>query len=329
MLSPDRARGGGFFGTIWGWIWSQAWLVLVVMAVVFGANGAVARLAVGQVSPLVLVLLRWLFVLPLLGSVFTREDWRAVGALLRDRPVLLGWMGLLGFSGFNALFYIAAYHTTAINLTLLQSSIPAFVLAGSALVFRTAVRARQVAGMTLTLIGVLLVAAHGDVSRLSALRFNGGDLLLLVACLFYAVYTLGLRTRPPGAPLVFFAGAAVASALWSLPMALGEVATGRSYWPSWQGWLLTLFTAAGPSFGAQLCYMRGVDLIGPARAGLFMNLTPIFGALAAVLILHEHFTLAHAVAVALGLGGISLAEWAGPVSRARRSDGRRGPATGR
>ena len=286
------------------------------MAAVFGANGTAARLSVGEMSPLVLVSLRWLFVTVLLSFILTRAERRAVGSLLRAHPVLLGWMGLFGYSGFNALYYIAAYRTTAVNLTLLQSSIPAFVLIGAAAVLHTKVRMLQLIGMGLTLLGVMIVATKGDLARLSSFAFNSGDVMVLVACVFYAAYTVGLRTRPAGASMVFFAGVAITSTFWSLPMAAGEILAGYSYWPSLKGWVLALLIAVGPSFSGQLCYMRGVDLIGPARAGLFANLIPIFGALTAVVILHERFTFAHGLAVALGLGGISLAEWRGGRSAA-------------
>ena len=278
---------------------------------VFGANGVAARLAVGAVSPMVLVSLRWGFVAVALAAVLKAADWRELQVLLRSHPVRLAWMGLLGFSGFNALFYVAAYATTAVNLTLMQSAIPALVLAGAALAFRLRVTALQVIGMALTMLGVLVVAAKGDLHSLLHLALNGGDALILLADVFYAAYALGLRVRPPGAPLVFFAGLSLSALAWSLPLSIGEVALGRSYWPSLQGWLATLFIAIGPSFTGQLCFMRGVELIGPARAGLFTNLVPIFGALSAVAVLGERFTPAHALAVMLGLGGITLAEWRG------------------
>ena len=108
---------------------------------------------------------------------------------------------------------------------------------------------------------------------------------------------------------------AAASLLWSLPMVGMEVVTHGMYWPTWQGWAIAVAIAFGPSFTGQLAYMRGVDLIGPARAGLFANLIPISGAICAVVILGESFTSAHAIAVALGLAGIALAEI--PPRRAR------------
>ena len=294
---------------LWRSIWTRAWLVLGFMAFVSGANGAAARLATGEVPPLLLVFLRWAIVCTCLAVIFKREQWRELRELLRTHWFTLAWMGLLGYSGFNALFYVAAYYTTGVNLTLLQSVIPALVLVGAALVFRLPIRGLQVAGMALTFAGVLIVAAKGDIARLSSLAFDRGDVMVLIACAFYAAYTLGLRARPPGTPLVFFGGMAFAALLWSLPIAGWEIAAGHAFWPTREGWLVTLFIAFGPSFAGQLCYMRGVDLIGPARAGLFANLIPIFGALSAVVVLGEVFLPAHAVAVALGLAGIALAEW--------------------
>ena len=303
------------FARAWRWAWSQPWLVLLYMAIWFGANGVAARLATGQVPPLFLVFLRWFFVCAVLAAMFNKEQWRELRAIVRSHWRRLAWMGLLGYTGFNALFYVAAYSTSAVNLTLLQSAIPALVLAGAGVIYKIRIRALQISGMAMTFLGVVIVAMHGDLARLSAFRLDRGDALVLIACVFYAAYTLGLRARPSGTPLVFFAGMAAAALLWSLPIAGAEIALHRFYWPSPQGWMITVLIAFGPSLTGQLAYMRGVDLIGPARAGLFANLIPIFGALCAVGILHEAFTLAHAAALVLGLAGIALAEWRAPVRR--------------
>ena len=245
--------------------------------VLFGGNGVAARLAVNAVPPLVLVTLRWAIVVAALGLLLRKDDRRELVVLLRNHPWRFGWMGLLGFSGFNALYYIAAYSTTAVNLTLLQCLIPVLVLAGAAAVFRIRISALQIVGMTLTIVGALVVAFKGDLRSLSHFAINRGDGLVLITCVFYAAYILGLRVRPPGSALVFFAGLAISSLLWSLPMSIGEITFGHAYWPSLKGWLAALFIAFGPSFAAQVFFLRGVDLVGPARAGLFTNLTPIFG----------------------------------------------------
>ena len=326
--SPGTTRSGFskddpmFLSAIGRRLWSNAWLVLGYMAFVSGANGVAARLARDEVPPLMLVVLRWAIVCLTLACLLDASQRRELAALIRAHWRRLGWMGLFGYAGFNALFYLAAYHTSAVNLTLLQSAIPALVLAGAALVLGMRIRAAQVVGMGLTFLGVLVISTKGDLAHLSSFRLDIGDAAVLLACLFYAAYTLGLRSRPPGAALVFFAGMALASLVAALPMGAAEIATGHAFWPTPKGWLVTLFIAFGPSFTGQLCFMRGVDLIGPARAGLTANLIPMTGALCAVVVLGEAFTLADAVALGLGLGGIALSEWSarGASRRTVRSD---------
>jgi drug/metabolite transporter (DMT)-like permease len=292
------------------WAWHQAWFVMLYTAVVFGANGVAARLATGQIAPLTLVCLRWflacIILIPLL-----RQQIAAQGSVLAGswRQVLA--MAFFGFTAFNVLFYAAAYTTTAVHMTLLQSAIPPFVLAGAALFFRTRITILQITGMIVTLAGAALIATHGNLAQLSQLQFNLGDLAVLFGGILYAGYTLGLRQRPRVSPLVFFAALSLAAFLTSIPFALYEIATGAAYWPSLKGWLVLAFIVFGPSITGQITYMRGVELIGPARAGLFNNLVPVFGALFAVVILNESFEFYHAAALVLGLGGVALAELRG------------------
>ena len=111
--------------------------------------------------------------------------------------------------------------------------------------------------------------------------------------------------------LAFFAAMAVAAWATSLPLLLGEWASGRTLWPGAAGWGLIAFTALGPSLAAQLAYMRGVATLGPNRAGLFNNLVPVFGALLAVGLVGESFGTVEALALALVLGGIAVAEFFG------------------
>jgi drug/metabolite transporter (DMT)-like permease len=131
---------------------------------------------------------------------------------------------------------------------------------------------------------------------------------MLIACLFYAGYTLGLRHRPAVPGLVFFAAMAVVAFVSSLPLIGLEMAQGAAQFPTPKGWLILLYVAMMPSLLSQIFYIRGVELIGPARAGLFVNLVPVFGALLAVVLLGEPFALYHALGLVLVLGGIWLAE---------------------
>ncbi len=285
----------------------NAYLLLCFTMLCWAGNAVAGKIAVGEVSPMVLTGARWLSVMVLL-AIFAR------GAIARDWPVLRKrlpftmTMGALGFTAFNALFYIAAYSTSAINIGIIQGSIPVFVLLGAFLVLRLPASGLQVAGIVVTTVGVIMVATKGELDRLLGLAFNLGDLLMVVACMFYAGYTLGLRKRPAVSGLGFFAVLAFAACLSTLPLVAIEIAMGEARWPSPMGMAIIGYVAIFPSFLAQISFIRGVQLIGPGRAGIFVNLVPVFAAFLAVVTLGEPFELFHLLALALVLGGIALAE---------------------
>lgn len=287
---------------------NSAPILLLTLAMLFwGGNTIAGRLAIGEVSPMVIVFLRWMIVAGLMTVLVRRrmiEEW----PLARPHILAMAAMALFGFVGFNILFYIAAYHTSAINLGIIQGSIPAIVLLGTVLVYRARVAALQVLGITVTMAGVAIIASQGNLANLAALQINPGDGIMLIASLFYAGYTLALRNRPKLSGLVFFAMLSIMSAVATVPAVVYEVAAGNAIWPGLEGWAIVLFIALFPSFLAQIYFMRGVELIGPGRAGVFINLVPIFSAILAVLLLGEPFRWHHALALALVLGGIWLSE---------------------
>jgi drug/metabolite transporter (DMT)-like permease len=254
-----------------------------------------------------LVCLRWVLVLAVMWPLYGAEL-RAHWGEVRPQLLKLVVVGFLGLTGFNALFYVAAHSTTAVNIGILQGSVPVIVLAGAFLTYGTRATLIQIAGVLITGVGVVVVATHGQPLALLEIEFNRGDLLMLAACVLYAIYTVALRDRPrvPSAP--FFTLLALISAVTSLPLAAIEAATTGWSMPTWQGLVVTLWVAIFPSTLAQIFFVRAVDLIGPGRTGVFVNLVPIFAAILAVVLLGEPFALFHAVALALVLGGIWLAQ---------------------
>ena len=131
---------------------------------------------------------------------------------------------------------------------------------------------------------------------------------MLIACALYAFYTVALQTRPVMPGPVFFTLLAVMAALSSVPLVVYEAATTGLVMPSVKGVLLTVWIAIFPSTLAQLFIMRGVELIGPGRAGVYINLVPVFTAIMAVVLIDEPFALYHAIALGLVLAGIFLAQ---------------------
>jgi drug/metabolite transporter (DMT)-like permease len=287
-----------------------AYAFLTTTALCWGANAIFGRMAVGEVSPMLLVSLRWLGVLLLL-LVFARRQVARNEAVLKEHWRYLAVMGALGFTAFNAVYYVAAHSTTAVNIGIIQGGMPMFVFLGAFLVYRTPVSAVQILGAAVTLSGVVIVAARGSLERLATFDFAEGDLLILIACAIYSGYTVALRNRPAVPALAMFAALAGAAFAASLPLVVAEALFGTLAWPTQTGWIIVLLTAIFPSVIAQTCFIKGVELIGPGRAGVFINLVPIFASIMAVVILAEAFRFYHAAALALVLGGIWLSERSG------------------
>jgi drug/metabolite transporter (DMT)-like permease len=127
----------------------------------------------------------------------------------------------------------------------------------------------------------------------------------------YEIYTVLLPDRPAVGAMSFFAGLSVAAFLTSLPLLAVEIATGHYTPPTLAGWTAVVYCAIFPSVLSQIFFIRGVQLVGPGRAGVFVNLIPVFASILAVVVLGETFHLFHAVALALVGGGILYAERAG------------------
>ena len=288
--------------------YSSAPFLLFLATLGWGSNTIASRLAVGEVSPMLLIFFRWGFVVVILLSLYWRQmidEW----PIIRPRLKWLLIMGGCGLSLFNAFFYIAAHSTTAVNLGIIQSTMPGMILLGSFMFFGDRINRLQFSGLLLTLLGVGVIVTQGSLEQLMQLTFNHGDLLMIFACSFYAMYTVGLKSRPKISGMVMLAYFSVAAFLMTIPLMIFESFIYGTVMPGVKGFAIVFYIAIVPSFLSQIFFMRGVDLIGPGSAVLYSNLVPIFSAIMAVLLLSEEFALFHLAAMLLVFGGIGLFEY--------------------
>ena len=296
----------GFQRILFG-LYSWPGLLLTLTCVFWAGNTIAGRLAVGQVTPMQLTLLRWVLVIGVLWPIHggqVRQHWPSI----RGRLFSVVLMAVFGFTGFNALYYVAAHYTTAINIGILQGCMPIFVLAGAFVAYGTRAALPQVVGALITTLGVVVIATRGAPLSILHVELNVGDVLMLIACVLYAFFTVALRDRPDMPGAAFFTLLAVIAALTSIPLALYEVIVQGASAPTLTGMLIIAYVAIFPSCLAQIFLLRSVDLIGPGRAGIFMNLVPAFSAIMAVGLLKEPFARFHAAALLLVVGGILLAQ---------------------
>lgn len=283
-------------------------LLLTLPPLFWAGNAVVGRLMVGQIPPLALSFYRWLFALLLALLIVGPDLWRHRD-VLRRRWKSLAVMGILGVGSYNSLQYVALETTTPLNVSLITSSAPVFILLIGGAFHRQAVGRAQWIGALLSIAGVALVVAKGNLAHLATLHFAPGDLLMLVAVFLWAIYTWELRQRPLGlAPMTSLTAQMIWGVLAILPFMLAERWTSGQT-PHWGGpvWLALAYVAVLPSLLAYWCWGSAVGKVGAQIPAYFGNLAPLFAALLSWLFLHETIHWYHLWAALLIFAGIHVA----------------------
>ena len=282
--------------------------LLTVPPILWAGNAIVGRLLRDAVPPMTLNLLRWsiaLLILLPLGRFLFRDG----GALLTNwrRYALLG---LLGIGLYNSFQYLALQSSTPINVTLVASGMPVWMMLVGALFFGVPVTGRQLGGAALSIIGVLLVLCRGQWELLLAMRLVPGDVYMILATIAWSFYSwLLMQPKDPPAEranwAAFLLAQVIYGVLWSGSFAAGEWALGdvAVLW-SWPVAAGLLYVAVGPAIIAFRCWGAGVQRAGPSVGAFFVNLTPLFTAILSAAFLGEIPHLYHAIAFALIVGGI-------------------------
>jgi drug/metabolite transporter (DMT)-like permease len=283
-------------------------LLLTVPPVMWAGNAVVGRLVRDDIPPLTLNLLRWVIAFAILLPLGAWVLRRAGGMWPYWRRFAL--LGLLGVGLYNTLQYMALQTSTPLNVTLVASSMPLWMLALGALFFDARVTRQQLLGAVFSIVGVAVVLARGDWAQLLGLRLVIGDVFMLGATFCWASYSwlLSRRAEPDAIRddwAAFLLAQVTLGLMWSGVFTAGEWAFTDAQ-IHWSGPLLAalLFVAVGPAVLAYRCWGLGVQRAGPAVAGFFANLTPLFAALMSTLFLGDVPQLYHLLAFALIVAGI-------------------------
>jgi drug/metabolite transporter (DMT)-like permease len=281
------------------------YLLLLLAAASFGGNWVAARVVNLEVAPFALSFWRWAIAGAMLFP-FALAQLREDALLIRRHWLRLLVFGAVGAGGFTLLGYWGVSYTTAINATLLNSSLPIFVVPLSWLLLGLTVSARQLVGLVLSLAGVLTIVSSGSLQTFAQLRLNPGDFLLLAGSFLWAIYTVTLRWRPPLRALSFLFTTIVAAAAVSLPFYAWEMWSGRLMSATPVSIVTIGYLALFPSIIAYICWNQAVAMVGPNVAGFFNPVIPVFGILFAVIFLSEPLRAYHLAGFALVLGGVVL-----------------------
>ena len=282
--------------------------LLTLTSIFWAFNTVAGRAAVGEVSPLLIVSVRWFFVSIIL-SILCRNQLIETWRILNKKIKWLIFMGLFGFTGFNSAYYVAAHDTIAINLGLVQGTMPAFIIIIAWIWLKDKINFTQFLGVLITFIAVLIVVCSGNFNALIELELNSGDIVMIFACTLYAIYAVGLRKKPKISALPLLTFFAYVAFLGSLPGLIYETLSNELILPGLKGITILGVIIIFPSFLAQIFFMKGVEKIGPSRSGLYTNLVPVFSSLLAVFFLGEEFQFFHLLSLIMIFTGIYLFEY--------------------
>jgi drug/metabolite transporter (DMT)-like permease len=303
VTTPAPARGPA----AWiGWAANRPYLLLTLTSLFWAGNIVLSRYIAGHVPPIGLAFVRWsgtcLLMLPFAWPHLAR-DW----PVLRGQLPLMILLATTGIAANTVFAYYGLQFTEALNALLVQSAGPLFIALWAMVLFRIRLRPAQALGIAASLSGVLVIVLRGDFGTLAGVRFNKGDLLIVMALLTFGFYSALVTQRPKVHQLSFLAFVTGCGAALLLPFLIWERATGFVFAVDWLTAASLAYSVLFPSALAYLFYNRGVELVGPNRAAPFFHLIPVFGSAMAIVFLGEQPRLFHLFGYVLVLAGVAIA----------------------
>lgn len=296
------------------------YILLVLTTVMWGGNAVTAKIVVSELPPITTAFFRFAWVSVILLALVWRVEGRKC---LPGREKWLGVavLGATGIFGHNLFVYTGVKYSTATNMSLLATINPVVTACLAALFLHERLSYRQMAGVGLSLFGVLVVVTKADWQVLAGLRFNVGDVLLALAPVAWAVYSVVVRQVMRG--LSALAAIAWASAVGSLLLLVAAVQEGftGSVTLSPVGWVSMLYMIFGSGVVAFYLWNYCVGVIGPSRAAVFSNVIPLAGMTFAAVLLKEAISWVQLLGAAMIISGVWLttrpAGQASPVRQLR------------
>lgn len=289
------------------WSRLQAFALLALANLLWSGNWVAGRALRGDLDPITLNIWRWLLATALLAP-FALAGLRGKWPLVRRHAGILLLLAASGVAAFHGLVYLGLRSTTAVNAVLLNSSIPLFMMLCSWIIERERATARQIAGMLVSLAGILVILSRGEPASLLQIDLHAGDFWILLAMPIWGIYSVLLKRRPAGlGGLEFLFVISLVGVLIMVPAAAALAWQAAPRWPGGTAAAGVVYMAVGASVLAYICWNRGVAVVGANVAGFTVHLLPAFGTVLAILFLGEAFAGYHAAGIAVILAGVLVA----------------------
>ena len=285
----------------------SAYGLLILAALFWSGNFIVGKFAyLFQVPPLSLNVLRWISVWLILMP-FTYEEIKNNLPSIKKNWLVISFMGVITISTFNSVVYYALNYTKVINSVLVLAAIPVATIIFSSLMKIEKTNIFQLLGLFLSIVGIGSIISYGDVQNIIELNFNKGDLLMLVCVICWALYsTLLKKYKFKFSQFTLIQLMVSAGILFLIPQFFYEQSNNLEINFNKAFFAILIYVVLFPAIAAYYCWQKGVEIIGPNRASMFIQLMPLFSAIMAIFFLNEKFELFHFVGASFIVLGIYL-----------------------
>ena len=284
-----------------------AYLFLILAALFWSGNFIVGKFAtLFEIPPLTLNVFRWISVWFILIPFTYKEIYNNL-PYIKKNWLVISFMGVITISTFNSVVYYALNYTQVINAVLMLAAIPAATIVLSSLMKIEKTNIFQIVGLMLSIIGVGAIISNGDIQKIISLSFNKGDLWMLVCVITWSLYsTLLKKYKFKFSQFTLIQLMVSFGILFLIPQFFYEKSIGLELNFNKAFFLILFYVVMFPAIGAYYCWQKGIEIIGPNRSTMFIQLMPLFSAVMAIIIFKEKFELYHFTGAAFILTGIYL-----------------------
>tara|TARA_B100000161_G_scaffold96942_1_gene68464 strand:- start:962 stop:1858 length:897 start_codon:yes stop_codon:yes gene_type:complete len=285
----------------------SAYLFLVLATFCWSGNFIVGKFAtVYEIPPLTLNVFRWISVWFILIPFTYKEIFENL-PYIKKNWLVISFMGVITISTFNSVVYFALNYTQVINAVLMLSAIPAATIVLSSLMKIEETNIFQLFGLVLSIIGIGSIISNGDIQKIISLDFNKGDMWMLVCVITWSLYsTLLKKNNFKLSQFTLIQLMVSVGILFLIPQFFYEKSIGLELSLDKNFILILIYVAIFPAIAAYYFWQKGIEIIGPNRASMFIQLMPLFSAVMAIIIFKEKFELYHFVGAIFILSGIYL-----------------------
>jgi drug/metabolite transporter (DMT)-like permease len=284
-----------------------AYLLLTFSALFWAGNFIVGKFAtLFEIPPLSLNVFRWLSVWLILLPFTYKEIYKNL-PIIKKKWFVISFMGLITISTFNSVVYFALNHTQVINAVLVLAAIPVATIVFSSFMNIEKTNTFQLFGLLLSIIGIGSIISNGDIQKIISLNFNKGDSWMLVCVITWALYsTLLKKNKFNFSQFTLIQLMVTAGLFFLIPQLIYEKSIGLEVNFNKAFFIILFYVVVFPAIGAYYCWQKGVEIIGPNRASMFIQLMPLFSAVMAIIIFREKFELYHFAGAGFIVLGIYL-----------------------